>query len=289
MKNLLPVLLLTVSTVSSAQEMTQRAACAKFSDAIVSIDAGGDSIGSGFFVSADGYVLTASHVLRGSDNVFHSAIEITTGKGEHLFAKAVTVQNADNIGKDYALLKVDADAKAKPSYPFLTLGQLSDVTIGADATIIGFPFSAIGANGERIHAKFCLSASFAAISHETHKVAVTQTTKAGPVSATPDVTVDVIYFEGPSVKGISGSPVISRDTGAVLGIVSTKLTGISPQLEMIQGMIGRSQAEMVMGGVPVTRTLGATIDTLDSQLANGLGSAVSVEPAIADLRRSKHK
>jgi hypothetical protein len=40
-----------------------------------------------------------------------------------------------------------------------------------------------------------------------------------------------IFFQGVSIKGISGAPFISLVSGKVVGVVSTKLTAISMSLE----------------------------------------------------------
>jgi len=43
--------------------LTQRQACERFTDAVIRIEAGGRSRGTGFLVSSDGFILTAGHVI----------------------------------------------------------------------------------------------------------------------------------------------------------------------------------------------------------------------------------
>jgi hypothetical protein len=97
------------------------------------------------------------------------------------------------------------------------------------------------------------------------------------------VNVDVIYFQGPSIKGLSGSPVISRDTGHVVAILTSKLTGISIALAATRRNIPGG-GEMIFGGVPIMKTTAELIDTLDVQLANGLGAGTGIEEPKYALR-----
>jgi S1-C subfamily serine protease len=275
--------ILTLPVLGYCQNLTQQQACAKFSSAIVAINAGGVSHGSGFLVSSNGYILTAAHVVRDGSG-YYSAIDIALSTGEHLEATPAIQLTIENVGQDYALLKV----ATKHELPFLILGNTSEVTVGADGTIIGFPFSAISATGGNITTKFCLTASFGAVSNEVHPVSGTKGTGANTIPFNTDVHVDVIYFQGPSIKGLSGSPVISRDSGHVVGILSTKLTGISSNLEEIGRQL-TSGPDIGLGSVSLGKTSSAIIDTLDRQLANGLGSAVGVEEAARDLHHAQSK
>jgi hypothetical protein len=46
--------------------------------------------------------------------------------------------------------------------------------------------------------------------------------------------IDVIVFQGPNNKGMSGAPLISNRTGRVVGIVTRRLVGISDKLDDIR-------------------------------------------------------
>ena len=202
--------------------------CARFSDAVVEIIGGGESFGTGFIVSNDGFILTAAHVVRDKDGKYFSAISVKMPDGRSELATAIPM-TVESVGQDFALLKVNAK-DAKTSLPFLALGSVKDVVLGGEATIIGYPFSALTAQGVNVFTKFCLSAAFAATDLTTVQVNETNRAITGVISVNKDVKVDVIYFQGPSIKGISGSPIISLDTGRVVGIVSVKLTGIGNSL-----------------------------------------------------------
>lgn len=85
-------------------------------------------IGSGFFVSADGYILTNYHIVRGQD-VFTVKLE-----DEHEY-------NAELVGSDplsdLAVLKVNAARQ----FPFLTFADSEKVKVGHWAIAIGAPFN----------------------------------------------------------------------------------------------------------------------------------------------------
>ncbi len=84
------------------------------------------SLGSGFFISADGYILTNDHVAGNA-----SKVTITTTEGKEYEAQLV---GTDPIA-DVALLKIDID-----NAPFLNLGNSDDVIVGEWAIALGNPF-----------------------------------------------------------------------------------------------------------------------------------------------------
>jgi len=267
------LLVLTVSLVSAEENrvpISHRDACAKFSSSVVRIEAGRRSLGTGFIVSADGFILTAAHVVKDETGQPFSAIAVTLPDGNIAFAHLLPF-TADSVGQDFAILKIED----KSNLPFLTLGTKNDVSPGSDAIIIGFPFSAITVQDKRISTKFCLSALIAASDLET--VRVSGADQVGrPLRR--DVKVDVIYFQGPSVKGISGSPIISRDTGHVVGIVTQKLTGIGQSLSDLKKETARGTGSgHKISGLDLGNTTNQILTVLDDQLANDLGAATGID------------
>ena len=84
------------------------------------------SLGSGFIISDDGYILTNNHVIDGADEIivrFSDRLEL----------------NAEVIGQDprsdLALVKVEADG-----LPVARIGQSSDLKVGEWVLAIGSPF-----------------------------------------------------------------------------------------------------------------------------------------------------
>lgn len=85
-----------------------------------------DSSGTGFFVSADGYLVTNHHVIEEGKKFFVKQGQVTRE------AKLVVV-DAEN---DLAILKVASEATP---FPFLAVQGKLDPTPGSDAFTIGFP------------------------------------------------------------------------------------------------------------------------------------------------------
>jgi hypothetical protein len=272
------LLVCLIAVFAQSAPITQREACPKFSSAVVRIDTSRGS-GTGFIVSPDGWILTAAHVVTDPETGKNDeAISIIFPTGSIKFAIQVLPVDANMVGRDFALLKIEGQ-----NLPSLDLGDKpDDVSLGSDITIIGFPFSAIAfkSNGPSVKDKFCLLGTVAYAGHTQVPVFV-NTPKS---TTTVNVNVDVIYFQGPSVKGLSGSPIISRDTGHVIAILTNKLTGISPGLDQSRKSFSASGAVFKMNGASVNDTFIGLIDTLDTQLANGLGAGTGIEDAKAAMR-----
>jgi len=257
------LLLALLANAGTANPLTQKKACQRFMSAVVRIDVAGGRA-TGFIVSPDGWIMTAAHVILDPDTgERRKAIAVMLPDGSTAFANVV----ADGI--DYAVLKVE-----KTKLPSLDLGEQSGASPGEEITIIGYPFSAEDAF-TTINAKFCM---------------------AGFVTAVDSVTynghqVDAIYFQGPAVKGISGGPIISRDTGRVIGIQSQKLAGIGSGLFAIRNRLipapGTTSGGVVTKGVNLTDATIDLINLLDRHLANGLGAATGINDAKHDLVKAQ--
>lgn len=84
------------------------------------------SLGSGFIISEDGYILTNAHVVDGAD-------EIVVRFNDHRELEAELV--GSDIKTDVALLKVDAD-----NLPTLNIGHSKELEVGEWVAAIGSPF-----------------------------------------------------------------------------------------------------------------------------------------------------
>ena len=84
------------------------------------------SLGSGFIISKDGYILTNHHVIAGADEV----IVRLTNRDEYV-AKIIGSDEASDV----AVLKVDAD-----DLPTLKFGDSDDLKVGEWVLAIGSPF-----------------------------------------------------------------------------------------------------------------------------------------------------
>ena len=84
------------------------------------------SLGSGFLISSDGYILTNAHVVEKADEI---TVKLTDGR--ELKAKAIGADTRTDI----ALIKIDAT-----SLPKVTLGDPAKTRVGEWVVAIGSPF-----------------------------------------------------------------------------------------------------------------------------------------------------
>ncbi|MEQ8411616.1 MAG: Do family serine endopeptidase [Erythrobacter sp.] len=91
------------------------------------------SLGSGFIISSDGFVVTNNHVVSPpNSNATLEEITITMPDGTEYEAELV----GSDAASDLAVLKIDADR----SFPFVTFGDSSTARVGDWVVAIGNPF-----------------------------------------------------------------------------------------------------------------------------------------------------
>lgn len=93
-----------------------------------------ESLGSGFIISSDGYIVTNQHVVENA-----SEIVVTLTDGRHLPAKLI---GEDRL-TDIALLKLSGEA-----FPFIELGHSNDIMVGEWAIALGNPFGLFQLNDQ---------------------------------------------------------------------------------------------------------------------------------------------
>lgn len=95
------------------------------------------SLGSGFLISADGYIVTNNHVVSaGAEGASVDSITVTLTNKEEYSAKLVGRDPAT----DLAVLKIDA----KKPLPFVKFGDSSKARVGDWVVAIGNPFALSG-------------------------------------------------------------------------------------------------------------------------------------------------
>ncbi|MCG0275876.1 MAG: trypsin-like peptidase domain-containing protein [Thermosediminibacteraceae bacterium] len=99
-----------------------------FGDSFPFPDTQSKSIGSGFIISSDGYILTNHHVIEGASEVY------VTVKGFSKPFKATVV--GTDFELDLAVLKINSESKL----PFLTLGDSDKMRVGDWVIAIGNPY-----------------------------------------------------------------------------------------------------------------------------------------------------
>ena len=100
----------------------------KFFDKIPEQDLKQKSLGSGFIISRDGYILTNNHVISESEEIF-----VSLSDNEEY--KASIVGKDDNT--DIALIKIDSN---RENFPVAVLGDSNSLEIGDWVIAIGNPF-----------------------------------------------------------------------------------------------------------------------------------------------------
>ncbi|MBZ0199530.1 MAG: trypsin-like peptidase domain-containing protein [Ignavibacteriaceae bacterium] len=90
------------------------------------------SLGSGYIISPDGYILTNDHVAGNA-----TEITVTLTNGKHFPAKLI---GSDPVS-DICLIKIDSD-----DLPFVTLGNSDDIMIGEWVIAFGNPFGLFDIN-----------------------------------------------------------------------------------------------------------------------------------------------
>lgn len=87
------------------------------------------SVGSGFFVSEDGYILTNYHVVQQAQTIYISR----EGEGVNIAAELIGFDQKSDI----AVLKIDTQGE---KVPYLTFGNSDDTRLGQWVVAIGSPF-----------------------------------------------------------------------------------------------------------------------------------------------------
>lgn len=192
--------------------------------------------GSGFFITANGYIVTNYHVIDGA-----SKVKVTTYDGADYDA---TVIGGDE-DYDIAVLKVEGE-----SFAPVVLGDSSTLAIGEDVCAIGNPLGEL---------TFSMSEGI-----------VSCTDRAINVDGTPFNMIQVTCAINP---GNSGGPLFNA-YGEVIGIVSAKYStyssttveglGFAIPMHDVTSMISDI---MTNGYVTNKPYLGASIGTLTSSMA----------------------
>ena len=178
---------------------------AKNVDAVVAVNAliqksggYGESAGSGFIISADGYVATNCHVIDGA-----SQVTITTHKGDSLEAKIVG-KDATN---DVALLKVEGE-----DLPFATLGSSDELVVGDMVAAIGNPLGEL-----------------------TSTLTVGYVSAKDRIVDTDGSVINMLQTDAAINAGNSGGPLFNTK-GEVIGIITAKYSGSTGSGTSIEGL-----------------------------------------------------
>ncbi|MBQ7739527.1 MAG: Do family serine endopeptidase [Desulfovibrionaceae bacterium] len=195
------------------------------------------SLGSGFIISSDGYIVTNNHVVADSETI---TVTLENGHGKEESLKA-TLVGADEE-TDLALLKINANRPL----PYLEFGDSDALRVGEWLLAIGNPFGL-----DHTVTAGILSAKGRDI-------------KAGPFD-------NFLQTDASINPGNSGGPLLNME-GKVVGIntaiiASGQGIGFAIPSSMAKGIIGKiRQGQKVQRGY-----LGVQIQPVDDDLAKALG------------------
>jgi serine protease Do len=192
------------------------------------------SLGSGFLISADGFILTNNHVVEKADK-----ISVKLQKGEKTFTAKVIGADPDT---DLALIKIDNGN----DLPFLKLGDSAKMRVGDWVMAIGNPFG---------------------LSHTVTAGIVSAKGRvigAGPYD-------DFIQTDASINPGNSGGPLLNMD-GEVIGInAAIVASGQGIGFAIPSNIAKEVVAQLKNKGKVQRGMIGVTIQPLDENTAKALG------------------
>ena len=192
-------------------------------------------MGSGFIISADGYILTNEHVISGA-----SEIHITlSDKEEPLPAKVI----GSDTELDLAVLKIDAT-----KLPFLELGNDDDIRVGNWVVAIGNPYG---------------------LDHTVTTGVISA--KSRPVQVEDRQYKNLLQTDASINPGNSGGPLLNL-AGQVIGIntavnASAQGIGFAIPVNTVKAVLDT----LITDGKVSRPWMGVYIQTLDAELAQQLG------------------
>ncbi|MGE4298513.1 MAG: DegQ family serine endoprotease [Desulfovibrionaceae bacterium] len=195
------------------------------------------SLGSGFIISSDGFIVTNNHVVEKADQITVNLQK--NGKGSESYDAAIVGRDPET---DLALLKIDVDH----SLPTLAFGDSSDMEVGQWVMAIGNPFG------------------------------LDHTVTAGIISAKGRVIGsgpfdDFIQTDASINPGNSGGPLLNLD-GEVIGINSAIIASGQGIGFAIPSTLAKSVIDQLRENKEVKRGwIGVTIQDVDDNMAKALG------------------
>lgn len=208
------------------------------------------SMGSGFIISEDGYLLTNNHVIDGADEISVSLLD-----HREFDAEVIGVDERS----DLALLKIDAK-----DLPYLSFGDSDDLKVGQWVLAIGSPFGLDFTASQGI-----VSAIGRSIPTENNENYV------------PFIQTDVAIN-----PGNSGGPLFNL-AGEVIGINSqifTRSGGSNGLSFAIPSTVAKEVVRQLREKGRVDRGwLGVAIQDVDSDLAASLGMSKPVGALISQI------
>ena len=191
------------------------------------------SLGSGFIISTDGYIVTNQHVIEGTGEVWVDLYDGTSHKAN------VVGQSARD---DIAVLKINAK-----DLPAITLAKSKDCYVGEIVYAIGSPDSY----------DYAWTVTMGIISHKSRNVKIYDN------NGNLEKTMNLIQTDVSVNPGNSGGPIINT-RGEVVGIITLKITNtegmgfaipIDGALQIIDALITKGNADDIESLVSPSRAM----------------------------------
>ena len=176
------------------------------------------SFGSGFIISADGYVVSNYHVVENA-----TEIEVVTTENQTMQAELVGYDQTNDI----VLLKVEAE-----DLPHVILGSSSVLDVGDQVAAIGNPLGEL-----------------------TSTMTIGYVSAKDRVVTTDGSTINMIQTDAAINSGNSGGPLFNMK-GEVVGIITAKYSGTSSGGTAIEGIGFAIPMDDVIGMIEDLRDLG---------------------------------
>ncbi len=206
-----------------------------------------NALGSGFVISADGFIVTNNHVIEGADE-----IEIEFYSGKTLPAKVV----GTDPNTDVAVLKVESDE----AIPFVKFGNSDDARVGDWVLALGNPL------GQGF------SASSGIVSARNREL-----------SGTYD---DYLQTDAAINRGNSGGPLFNLD-GEVIGVNTAILSpnggSIGIGFSMASNVVSKVVNQLQEFGETRRGWLGVKIQDVTPDMAEALGLATGSGAMVTDV------
>jgi serine protease Do len=192
------------------------------------------SLGSGFIIDKDGYIITNNHVVEGADE-----IKVKLADGREFKAKVV----GRDSKTDLALLKISSLFKDLPALP---LGDSESMRVGDWVIAVGNPFG---------------------LGHTVTQGIISATGRvigSGPYD-------DFLQTDAPINPGNSGGPLINV-RGEVIGINSAIIaSGQGIGFAIPSNMAKNVTSQLREKGQVIRGWIGVTIQTVTPEIANSFG------------------
>lgn len=213
-----------------------------------------EASGSGFIVSADGYIVTNNHVIEGATTVQ----VIVPGEKDPIDAVIVGTDSTTDI----AVLKID-----RTNLPFVTLGDSDSLQVGELAVAIGNPFGELAG-----------SVTVGVISALDREVSISST------------KYNLLQTDASINAGNSGGPLVNS-YGEVIGVTNAKVSegegiGFAIPINDVKTVIEDLINNGFVTGRPV---LGIGVVTVDQATADQYGWPVGAYIRQVDADSSAQK